>query len=70
METPERLEIKNEQGIVRMTFQKYESILWTPFTKDPVKAVNDTRNFPYKDGDLIVCSYPRTGMMDIFLPPR
>lgn len=57
----ETVDIKNQQGVVRMTTLKYEGIIWPPNVQDPVQRVNDTWNFPYKDGDLFVCSYPRTG---------
>lgn len=57
----EPVQIKNEQGTVRMTLLKYEDILWPPPVQEPVKTVTDQWNFPYKDGDLFVCSYPRTG---------
>ena len=62
----EKVDIKNEQGVVRMSTQKYEGIIWPPMIQDPVKRVEDTLNFPYKDGDLFVCSYPRTGKFSIF----
>ena len=57
----ETVVIKSQQGDVRMTTKRYEGIIWPPMVQDPVKRVEDTWNFPYKDGDLFVCSYPRTG---------
>lgn len=57
----EPVQIKNEQGTVRWTLLKYEGILWPPQFQDPVKTANDIRNFPHKDGDLFVCSQPKTG---------
>ena len=50
-----------------MSKQKYEGIIWPPMIQDPVKRVEDTLNFPHKDGDLFVCSYPRTGKTSIYL---
>ena len=63
----ETVDIKNQQGVVRMTTLKYEGIIWPPNVQDPVQRVNDTWNFPYKDGDLFVCSYPRTGKVFNYL---
>ena len=57
----ERIELKDKKGTVRMITQKYEGIIWSPIVQDPVKRVHDTWDFPYKDGDVFVCSYPRTG---------
>ena len=53
--------MRNRQGAVRMKVLKYEGIIWPPMIKDPVKTVEEHKKFPYQDGDLFVCSYPRTG---------
>ena len=58
----EEVEMKNEHGVVRVKLLKYEGIIWPPMIKDPIKTVEETKKFQYQDGDLFVCSYPRTGM--------
>lgn len=69
----EQFLMKNKDGVVRMTTLKYEGIVWPTIVPDPVKAVDDAKKFPYKDGDLFVCSYPRTGsnwMLDMLAMVR
>ena len=57
----ERIEIKDQYGTVQKVFFKYEGMLWPSVVQDPVRRVQDTWDFPYKDGDLFVCSHPKTG---------
>ena len=57
----EQFQLRNEHGVVRMVMTKYEGYNWPAMVQDPVAVLKEINNFQYRDGDLIVCSYPRTG---------
>ena len=63
----ERIEIKDRNGSVFKEVLKYEGILWPKVVHDPVQRVRDTWDFPYMDGDMFVCSYPKTGKIVCFV---
>ena len=50
-----------------MTIVQHEELLLPLLWTDPPKKLNEIKDFTYKEGDVFICSYPKTGKYLLFL---